>query len=87
MLIAATDRKELTLNGLKMLRKRAGLSQQQLADASGFDLSGVSRAERGHRTVTLGKASMLLDVLHAHLGGDRVALAHELVRGEEDAAV
>lgn len=38
---------ELELRGIKALRKAAGLTQQQLADAAGIDIRNLQRYESG----------------------------------------
>jgi transcriptional regulator with XRE-family HTH domain len=48
---------------VRMLRLEKGLSQQQLADACGLDLSYIGQIERGKRNPTLGVMHGIAKVL------------------------
>ncbi len=48
---------------IRKLRLQKGLSQQQLADACGLDISYVGQIERGQRNPTLGVMDALASVL------------------------
>ena len=48
---------------VKELRLKKAMSQQQLADACGLDISYVGQIERGHRNPTLGAMQGLASIL------------------------
>ena len=48
---------------IRDLRLKRGMSQQQLADACGLDISYVGQIERGQRNPTLGVMQGLASVL------------------------
>ena len=50
-------------NAVKELRLKKAMSQQQLADACGLDISYVGQIERGQRNPTLGVIQGLASVL------------------------
>lgn len=52
---------------VKELRLKKGLSQQQLADACGLDISYVGQIERGQRNPTLGVMQGMASVLDVRL--------------------
>jgi transcriptional regulator with XRE-family HTH domain len=52
---------------VKELRLKRALSQQQLADACGLDISYVGQIERGQRNPTLGVMQGLASVLGVKL--------------------
>jgi len=52
---------------VKELRLRKGMTQQQLADACGLDISYVGQIERGQRNPTLGVMQGLASVLRVRL--------------------
>ncbi len=52
---------------VKELRLKKGLTQQQLADACGLDISYVGQIERGQRNPTLGVMQGLASVLQVRL--------------------
>jgi transcriptional regulator with XRE-family HTH domain len=52
---------------IKELRLKEGMTQQQLADACGLDISYVGQIERGQRNPTLGVMQGLASVLGAKL--------------------
>jgi transcriptional regulator with XRE-family HTH domain len=58
---------------VRRLRTAAGLTQEQLGERCGMDLSAVSRLERGHRNPrldTLVRLARALDVTPADLLAD-----------------
>ena len=52
---------------VRMLRIKRGITQQQLADACGIDLSYVGQVERGQRNPTLGVMHGIAKVLQTKL--------------------
>jgi transcriptional regulator with XRE-family HTH domain len=52
---------------VKELRLKKGMSQQQLADACGLDISYVGQIERGQRNPTLGVMQGLASILGVRL--------------------
>lgn len=52
---------------VRELRLKKDLSQQQLADACGLDISYVGQIERGQRNPTLGVMQGMASVLHVPL--------------------
>jgi len=52
---------------VKELRLKKGMTQQQLADACGLDISYVGQIERGQRNPTLGVMQGLASVLRVRL--------------------
>ena len=52
---------------VRKLRSDRGLTQQQLADACGLDLSYVGQVERGQRNPTLGVMHGIAKVLKTRL--------------------
>jgi transcriptional regulator with XRE-family HTH domain len=52
---------------VKELRLKKSLSQQNLADACGLDISYVGQIERGQRNPTLGVMQGIASVLHVRL--------------------
>jgi transcriptional regulator with XRE-family HTH domain len=53
----------MTVLRVKEFRKRAGLSQKDLAAAAGIDQSAISRIERGQRDVSLNRLGAIAKVL------------------------
>jgi transcriptional regulator with XRE-family HTH domain len=52
---------------VKELRLKKGMTQQQLADACGLDISYVGQIERGQRNPTLGVMQGLASILGVRL--------------------
>jgi len=52
---------------VKELRLKKGMTQQQLADACGLDISYVGQIERGQRNPTLGVMQGLASVLRVRM--------------------
>jgi transcriptional regulator with XRE-family HTH domain len=52
---------------IRELRLEKGLTQQQLADACGLDISYVGQIERGQRNPTLGVMQGLASVLRVRM--------------------
>ena len=63
------------MNGIAEMRKRAGMKQQDLADALHIDRSTVSKWETGEAFPTGNKLPQVAEVLHCDIG--------ELFRKEE----
>ncbi|MGD0452094.1 MAG: helix-turn-helix transcriptional regulator [Solirubrobacteraceae bacterium] len=53
--------------GLRLLRERAGLSQERLAEAIGSNAASLSRIEAGSRDVLWSSVTRVLDALGADL--------------------
>lgn len=55
--------KQGTAATVKVLRKKTGLSQEQLAKKSGIDRTYISGVERGVRNITLDSLETLINAL------------------------
>jgi transcriptional regulator with XRE-family HTH domain len=64
--------------GLRLLRERAGLSQERLAEAIGSNAASLSRIEAGSRDVLWSSVTRVLDALGADL--------HDLASAIDEAA-
>ncbi len=96
--IKATSRTEKFNNNLKYYREKAGMSQQQLADAVGCGRTYISEVELGISRLTLKMANKYAEVLHVNpyelLGmdaikytGDFIDILHSLVYANFDKMV
>lgn len=68
---------------MKVIRKRLGMSQRELADKAGMAQPTLARLERGERHVTLDEAERLsaaLEVPRSYLSDPGDYAARELVR-------
>jgi transcriptional regulator with XRE-family HTH domain len=64
------DMRRLVGRNVKRFREKKGLTQEQLADVSGFSQQYISSLERGHRNptiVTLYELALALGVSHIEL--------------------
>ena len=64
------DRRKLVGRNVEQIRREKGLTQEQLAEISGFSQQYISSLERGHRNptiVTLYELAIALGVSHIDL--------------------
>lgn len=67
---------------IKELRRKAGLSQEELASFAGLSRTAVQRIERGEETIQLDTLFKMLTILNI-----KVYLSHDLLtEGENDDA-
>lgn len=60
------DMRRLVGGNVKRIRRKKGLTQEQLADISGFSQQYISGLERGHRNPTIVTVYELATALGAH---------------------
>jgi transcriptional regulator with XRE-family HTH domain len=64
------DMRRLVGRNVKRFREKKGLTQEQLADVSGFSQQYISSLEQGHRNptvITLHELALALGVSHVEL--------------------